>query len=64
MPKCSFCGKPMSDYEGTMFVTNDGKAHFYCSSKCEKNINKLKRVPRKVKWVQTRNKKYGKGAQK
>ncbi|MDO5820776.1 MAG: 50S ribosomal protein L24e, partial [Methanobrevibacter sp.] len=25
--------------------------YFFCSSKCEKNMIKLGRVPRKVKWV-------------
>ncbi|MCD6547580.1 MAG: 50S ribosomal protein L24e [Nanoarchaeota archaeon] len=51
MPNCSFCGKKMSQNEGLMFVKNDGKILWFCSSKCEKNMLKLKRVPRKVKWV-------------
>jgi len=41
----------MSQNEGLMFVKNDGKILWFCSSKCEKNMLKLKRVPRKVKWV-------------
>jgi len=34
-----------------MFVKRDGTVYFFCSSKCEKNMLKLKRVPRKIKWV-------------
>ena len=32
-------------------VKKDGSIYFFCSSKCEKNMIKLGRVPRKVKWV-------------
>ncbi len=34
-----------------MYVKKDGSIYFFRSSKCEKNMIKLGRVPRKVKWV-------------
>lgn len=34
-----------------MFVFTSGKVEFFCSSKCEKNMLKLKREPSKIKWV-------------
>ena len=34
-----------------MFVKLDGKILWFCSSKCEKNMLKLKRDPRKFKWT-------------
>lgn len=40
----------MSEYKGLMFVKNDGKVRWFCSSKCEKNA-KLGRNPRKTKWI-------------
>jgi large subunit ribosomal protein L24e len=36
---------------GKMFVKKDGSTLFFCSSKCEKNMLKLGRSPRNVKWV-------------
>ncbi|MEM5782605.1 MAG: 50S ribosomal protein L24e, partial [Candidatus Aenigmatarchaeota archaeon] len=36
--KCSFCGNEIEKGTGTMFVKNDGKIFFFCSSKCEKNM--------------------------
>ena len=44
MRTCSFC-------TGKMYVKKDGSIYFFCSSKCEKNMIQLGRVPRKVKWV-------------
>jgi len=49
--KCSFCGLEIEKGTGIMFVKNDGKILYFCSSKCEKNMLKLKREPSKVKWV-------------
>ena len=49
--KCSFCGKEIKPGTGIMYITNDGKVHWYHSTKCFKNALKLKRVPRKVEWV-------------
>lgn len=51
MVKCSFCGKVIQKGTGKMFVRKDGKVFSFCSSKCEKNLLKLKRKPRKFKWT-------------
>ncbi len=37
---------------GKLFVRKDGKVFDFCSSKCEKNMLKLKRKPRTTKWTQ------------
>ena len=49
--KCSFCGKEIPMGKGKMFVFSDGRKLFFCSSKCEKNMLKLKRNPKKLKWA-------------
>jgi len=49
--KCSFCNENMEAGTGKMFVKNDGKVFYFCSKKCEKNMLKLKREPKDVKWV-------------
>lgn len=51
MPRCSFCGKNIEAGTGKMYVRKDGKILYFCSSKCEKNMLKLRRNPRYVKWV-------------
>ncbi len=51
MPKCSFCKKNLVPGTGKMFITNTGKIYYFCSSKCEKNMLKLRRDPRKLKWA-------------
>jgi large subunit ribosomal protein L24e len=53
---CSFCGEEIEPGTGKMFVKKDGKVLYFCSRKCEKNMIKLKRNPRKFKWT----KHYGK----
>jgi large subunit ribosomal protein L24e len=50
MPTCSFCSQKFSG-RGKMFVFATGKILNFCSSKCEKNMLKLKREPRYVKWL-------------
>jgi large subunit ribosomal protein L24e len=57
MAKCSFCGETIEKGTGKMFVEKDGKILYFCSSKCEKNLNKLHRKARNFKWTQH----YGKG---
>ena len=52
MAKCFFCNNAIPEHKGLMFVKNDGKVRWFCSSKCEKNT-KLGRNPRKVKWVKS-----------
>jgi large subunit ribosomal protein L24e len=51
MSKCSFCGKNIEKGSGKMFVENNGKIYHFCSSKCEKNLLKLRRDPRDFKWA-------------
>lgn len=49
--KCSFCGKEVMPGTGIMYVRNDGTVLWFCSSKCRKNMLKLGRDPRKLKWT-------------
>lgn len=53
---CSFCGEEIEPGTGKVFIKKDGKVLYFCSRKCEKNLIKLKRNPRKLKWT----KHYGK----
>src|SRR3970040_2129873 len=48
---CSFCGNEIEPGTGKMFVRRDGTVFFFGSSKCEKNLLKLGRVPRTVRWT-------------
>jgi len=49
--ECSFCGYDIEPGTGKMYVRNDGTIFKFCSSKCEKNLIKLNRIPRRVKWT-------------
>ena len=60
MPKCSFCGHEIEIGTGTLFVFKTGKISHFCSSKCEKNMLKLKRKARNLKWTTS----YEKGSTK
>jgi len=51
MRECSFCKKTISDGTGKTLAKNDGKIFHFCSSKCEKNLIKLKRNPRTTSWT-------------
>jgi len=51
MPRCDFCRKHIEPGTGKMFVRKDGKVFDFCSSKCEKNMLKLKRKPRTTRWT-------------
>ncbi len=48
---CSFCGYEIEPGTGKMYVRRDGRVLYFCSGKCEKNMLKLKRNPRKLKWT-------------
>jgi large subunit ribosomal protein L24e len=48
---CNFCSRKIPKGSEVIFVTKKGKALYFCSSKCENNMVKLKRKPRKVKWT-------------
>ncbi|MEK6949537.1 MAG: 50S ribosomal protein L24e [Nanoarchaeota archaeon] len=50
MAKCTFCGDNLNPGTGKMFVQKDGKILYFCSSKCEKNMLKLRRKPITTRW--------------
>lgn len=49
--ECNFCGSKIPTGKGKIYVEKSGRAYYFCSSKCEKNMLKLGRKPRKVKWT-------------
>ena len=49
--KCGFCGYDIPPGTGKTFVKKTGKTVNFCSNKCEKNMFKLQRLPRKLKWT-------------
>jgi large subunit ribosomal protein L24e len=57
MVKCSFCNNEMPKGTGKMYVKASGQIWYFCSSKCEKNLIKLGRIPREEKWVNNNNEK-------
>ena len=48
---CSFCGIEIDQGTGKMYIKSDGKIFYFCSMKCEKNMIKLGRKPRLIKWT-------------
>jgi len=50
--RCSFCKQNINKGTGKIYVQKTGKLLHFCSSKCEKNMLKLKRKPRTTKWTQ------------
>ncbi len=51
MTKCSFCGNELERGTGVMLVKKDGTLLYFCKKKCEKNMIKLRRNPREMKWT-------------
>ena len=51
MARCDFCKKRIEPGTGKKFIKKDGKILDFCSNKCEKNMLKLRRKPRNVKWT-------------
>ncbi len=49
--KCSFCGRNIPEGTGKLYVKKDAKLFYFCSSKCEKNMLKLKHKARTTKWT-------------
>lgn len=49
---CSFCGNEIEPGTGKMYVKLDGTIFNFCKNKCQKNMLKLKRVPRTTPWTQ------------
>ncbi len=57
MVNCSFCSTKIEKGTGKLFVFKTGKTLNFCSSKCEKNMLKLGRKARKLKWASKTKKK-------
>ena len=51
MAKCTFCGNQIEKGTGKMYVRRDGTIYYFCSNRCEKNMLKLGRVGRTLKWT-------------
>lgn len=51
MATCTYCGKEFAKGSGKIYVKDNGSIINFCSSKCEKNMLKLKRDARKFKWT-------------
>jgi len=62
MVNCSFCGLVLEKGTGKMYVKTDGKLLYFCSTKCEKNLLKLRRKPREHKWTKVYRDERGKKA--
>ena len=60
MAKCSFCGKNIERGTGKLLAKNDSSILYFCTNKCEKNMLKLKRNPRDIKWTDAYRKLKGK----
>jgi len=50
MATCTFCGEDIKKGTGKIFVKKDGKILNFCSTKCERNMLKLKRKPIATRW--------------
>lgn len=48
---CSFCGTKISQGTGIIFARRTGQVQYFCTRKCEINMNKLGRQPRKTQWT-------------
>lgn len=48
--KCSFCGEALRKGSGIMFVKRDGSLLYFCSNKCQRNLE-MGRKPEKLKWT-------------
>ena len=59
MARCSFCGNDVEKGTGMMYVDKPGRVHYYCSSKCERNVD-LGRKSKHVRWTQEFKKLKGK----
>jgi len=44
--KCSFCNRKIEAGTGKIYAKKDGTVYYFCSSKCEKNMIELGRVPK------------------
>lgn len=55
MAKCSFCSGELKSGRGRMFVKNDGRIFYYCSKKCERNMD-MGRNPAHTGWIRKKKK--------
>ncbi|MFW5865740.1 MAG: 50S ribosomal protein L24e [Nanoarchaeota archaeon] len=51
MVDCDFCGTSITPGTGKMFVRKEGSVLRFCSSKCEKSMNKRKFKARITPWT-------------
>ena len=51
MPVCSFCRRRYKEPRGLTVFTFDGRSIYFCSGKCRKNMEHLKRDYKKTNWV-------------
>lgn len=51
MARCDFCKNVIEKGTGKIYAKKDGKILNFCSTKCEKNLIKLKRNPRTTNWT-------------
>ncbi len=54
MVNCSFCKGELDRGTGKMYVRRDGSALYFCATKCQRNMMKLGRSPRKTLWLTKR----------
>jgi large subunit ribosomal protein L24e len=47
---CSFCGNEIEPGTGKLYAKKDGTVFNFCKNKCQKNMLKLNRIPRRVRW--------------
>lgn len=52
MVKCVFCGKEENSFKGMHIMRNEGSVSYFCSSKCRRNSDNLKRDRRKIRWTE------------
>jgi large subunit ribosomal protein L24e len=51
MENCTFCGYKITPGTGKMYVKKDARILWFCSRRCEKNMLKLGRSPRAVRYT-------------
>ncbi len=49
--KCSFSGEDIEPGSGLLYVKRNGEVYHYKSRKCFREHQRLKRVPRYVRWT-------------
>ncbi|MEW6069566.1 MAG: 50S ribosomal protein L24e [Candidatus Thermoplasmatota archaeon] len=54
MRTCAFCSSPLEPGTGRMYIKKDATVLFFCSNKCFKNLLKLGRNSKKLKWARGR----------